>query len=174
MTVELARRFEHVVAVDVSPGMLARARARVAAAGAPNVTFHETDGRGLEVVPSESADVVVCYLVLQHLPSPALVRRHVAEFARVLKPAGEAFVQLPVLRPGGRARAWRLARAGLMPLTAALARHPAGGRAFRGTRLTEAELSAATAAAGLAVVARQTVESSDYRFSREVFLRLRR
>jgi SAM-dependent methyltransferase len=172
MTVELARRFDHVIAVDVSPEMLDRARERAAAAGAANVEFRLTDGADLAVVASRSADVAVCYLVLQHLPSRALVARYIAELGRALKPGGEALLQLPVLRGGFVPRAWRGLRSLLVPASAALARHPSGRQAFRGVRLTARELREAITAAGLRVAAAQTAAASDYRFSREVFLRL--
>ena len=66
MTGALAERFDRVLALDVSPAMLEQARAHVTAA---NVTFLAVPGDRLEGVDDGSADAVVCYLVLQHLPS---------------------------------------------------------------------------------------------------------
>src|SRR6476620_10939506 len=94
MTRFLSRRFNRVVAVDVSPAMLAQAREGVDAA---NVEFRAVSGERLDAVEDAIADVLVCYLVLQHLPSRDVIAGYFAEFARVLKPAGEAYVQLPVL-----------------------------------------------------------------------------
>src|SRR6266852_2813138 len=51
----------------------------------------------LDGVADGVADTLVCYLVLQHLPSRRVIVSYLEEFARVLAPRGEAFVQLPVL-----------------------------------------------------------------------------
>src|SRR5437588_1356135 len=66
MTAALAERFDRVVAVDVSPAMVERARVSVSAA---NVDFHVVSGERLDGIESGVADALVCYLVLQHLPS---------------------------------------------------------------------------------------------------------
>ena len=95
MTAVLAERFDSVVAVDVSAGMLERARAAVTS---PNVDFRLVEGDRLDSVEDGIADALVCYLVLQHLPERRVVLRYLEEFARVLSPEGSAFVQLPVLR----------------------------------------------------------------------------
>ena len=163
MTGALAERFDRVVALDVSPAMLEQARANVSAA---NVELRAVSGERLDGVPDGSADALVCYLVLQHLPSARVVRSYLAEFGRVLAPAGEAFVQVPVLDGwAGRAR-----RALRMPLLR-LARRPDQGAAFRGYRLTRAELAAALAAAGLREQAEDEGPSA-YRSCRDRFLRL--
>jgi len=165
MTGALAERFDDVLALDVSPAMLERARANVAA---PNVDFRLVSGARLDGVDDGVADALVCYLVLQHLPSRRVIASYLEEFARVLAPGGEAFVQVPVL--GGRSgRLWRALRTPLVPL----ARRPDRGAAFRGFRLTGAELDAALAAAGLRVLASDEGPSA-YRFSRDRFLRLGR
>jgi SAM-dependent methyltransferase len=171
MTGALAERFDRVVAVDVSGGMLERARAGVPAS---NVDFRLVSGDRLDTVEDGLADTLVCYLVLQHLPERHVVVRHLGEFARVVAPAGVAFVQLPVLREGIRPRAWRLARTVALPVAAALQRGVTGRAAYRGTRLTEAELQAALAGAGLRTAARDESPESPYRYAREVFLRLER
>jgi SAM-dependent methyltransferase len=163
MTGALAERFDEVLALDVSPAMLEQARTAVPA---PNVRFQLVSGERLDGLDQGSADALVCYLVLQHLPSRRVVASYLEEFARVLAPGGEAFVQVPVL--GGLAgRLWRAARRPLVPL----ARRPDRAAAFRGFRLTAAELDAALAAAGLRVVAADEGPSA-YRFSRDRFLRL--
>src|SRR5689334_21827034 len=79
MTATLAERFDRVIAVDVSPAMIERARAAVSE---PNVEFGVVSGDRLDGVDSGIADAVVCYLVLQHLPSRATVKSYLAEFAR--------------------------------------------------------------------------------------------
>ena len=171
MTGYLAERFDRVVAVDVSAGMLERARANVTA---ENVELRLVSGEGLETVEDACADVLVCYLVLQHLPKRRLVLRYLAELARALAPTGEAFVQVPVLHSGLRPRVWRLARGTAIPIASLFDRGVAGGAAYRGTRLTEPELQAGLASAGLRTVSRDESPSSPYRYAREVFLRLER
>jgi SAM-dependent methyltransferase len=165
MTGALAERFDRVLALDVSPAMLERARANVTAA---NVTFLAVPGDRLDGVGDGIADTLVCYLVLQHLPSGTVVRSYLREFARVLAPGGEAFVQVPVLE-GALARIRRAIRTPLLRL----ARKPDHSAAFRGFRLTRRELAAALADAGLRAVAEDEGPSA-YRHSRDRFLRLAR
>jgi SAM-dependent methyltransferase len=167
MTRHLTERFDRVIALDVSPAMLAQAQAN-----APAAEFRLVSGDGLDGVDDETADVLVCYLVLQHLPRRELVVRFLAEFARVLKPTGQAFVQLPILDSGVAARTWRALRALLVPLTQF--RGPTSTPAFRGNRLAEHELARGLAVAGLRVVARDSGPDAPYRFSHDVFLRLER
>jgi SAM-dependent methyltransferase len=169
MTGALAERFDRVVALDVSPLMLELARENVPAG---NVEFQLVSGTALEPVEDGTADVLLCYLVLQHLPARKVVESYLAEFGRVLAPGGQAFVQLPVLDDGWRARAFRRARGLAVPLSAAARREVARRPAYRGFRLTETELDRALAAAGLRVAARDVRETSPYRYAREVFLRL--
>jgi SAM-dependent methyltransferase len=171
MTGLLAERFDRVLALDVSPAMLARARDAVPAA---NVDFRAIGGERLDGVDDEIADALVCYLVLQHLPSRGVVLGYLREFARVLRPDGEAFVQLPVLEPGLRPRLWRAARTAAIPLAQQLSRSPSRSAAFRGFRLSEAELARGLVAAGLRVTARDEGPDAPYRYSSDRFLRLAR
>jgi malonyl-CoA O-methyltransferase len=85
-TVWLAERARSVVALDVSPGMLAKARERVSAA---NVRFVQHDLREAWPVEPASADVVTFDLVLEHVERLGPV---MAEAARVLRPGGTLFV----------------------------------------------------------------------------------
>jgi SAM-dependent methyltransferase len=165
MTGALAERFDEVLALDVSPAMLERARAAVAA---PNVRFLSVSGERLDGVGDGVADALVCYLVLQHLPSRAVVESYLREFARVLASQGKAFVQVPVLA-GPAGRLWRALRTPFV----ALARRPDRGPAFRGFRLTSRELAEALGSAGLRVLAADEGPSA-YRFSRDRFLLLGR
>lgn len=171
MTDVLAERFDRVLAVDVSPKMLELARGNVRA---ENVEFVLVPGDGLGPLGDHVADVIVCYLVLQHLPRRTVVASYLAEFGRVLAPAGTAFVQLPVLVAGRRARVFRRARGLLVPAIAAVGRQVTRRQAYRGYRLTAPELERILAAAALRVTARDESETSPYRFAREVFLRLER
>jgi SAM-dependent methyltransferase len=162
MTDALAARFDRVVAVDVSPEMLARATEAVTAA---NVDFRQVSGERLDGVEDASADAAVCYLVLQHMPSRRLAQAYVRELGRVLRPGGEAFVQLPVLNGGLVPRLWRALRTPVARLS-----RPE----LRGVRLTRRELDRAVADSSLIVAASDTGPDSPYRFSTDLFLRLRR
>jgi SAM-dependent methyltransferase len=171
MTGALAARFERVLAVDVSPAMVTRARAAVSA---PNVSFGLVSGERLDGVDDGVADTLVCYLVLQHLPTRGAVLGYLREFARVLAPDGEAFLQLPLLRRGLRARVWRLLRTVAVPAVALLSSDPARAKGFRGFRLTRREVERGLEAAGLRVVAEDEGPHAPYRYSCDVFLRVRR
>jgi ubiquinone/menaquinone biosynthesis C-methylase UbiE len=170
MTRYLAERFDRVVSVDVSSRMLEAAQSEVAA---PNVEYRLVSGRRLDGVDDGIADALVCYLVMQHMPRRALVRAYLREFARVLAPAGQAFVQIPVLE-GIRGRVWRAIRAAAVPFYSQLSPNVVHRRSYRGVRLTERELGRAIAVAGLHVAARDEQRSSPYRYARELYLRLER
>lgn len=165
MTGALAERYDHVIGLDVSPAMLERAREAVPNA---NVEFRAVSGNRLDGVDDGVADGLVCYLVLQHLPSAQVVRSYLHEFARVLAPQGEAFVQVPVLEG---AAGW-IRRAVRTPLLR-LARRPEHGAAFRGYRLTARELDRALTGARLRTLAEDEGPSA-YRNCRDRFLRLAR
>jgi SAM-dependent methyltransferase len=169
MTAALAERFDRVLALDVSPAMLEQARAAIPD---ERVVFRAVSGERLDGVEDAIADVLVCYLVLQHLPSRDAVLAYLSDFARVLAPDGEAFVQLPVLDDGLRAHAWRAFRSALIPVTTFLG--PTRRREFRGFRLTHRELDAGLARAGLRVIATDAGPDAPYRYSRDLFLRLKR
>jgi SAM-dependent methyltransferase len=170
MTALLAERFDRVLAVDVSPAMLDAARRTV---GAPNVELRLVSGEALDSVEDAVADVLVCYLVLQHLPRRAVVLAHLREFGRVLATEGRAFVQIPVLRGGLRPRSWRVLRRTALPVSA-LRGGVARQGAYRGFRLTERELERGLRDARLRVAARDESPTSPYRYALEVFLRLER
>lgn len=85
-TTWLAERAQSVIGLDLSEGMLARARARILA---PHVRFVRHDVREPWPVPDGSIDVVVGNLVLEHLSALAPVY---AETARVLRPGGQLWL----------------------------------------------------------------------------------
>ena len=85
-TVWLAEHARSVVAVDLSPGMLERARRRVRA---PHVRFLEHDIRRPWPLPAVSADLVIANLILEHVEDLAPV---FAEAGRVLRPRGLLFL----------------------------------------------------------------------------------
>jgi SAM-dependent methyltransferase len=88
----LADRCERVVAIDVSPEMLARARTEHPAL--ENVEWLLGDGETLAGVPDASADGVFSHVVFQHIPDPAITLGYVAEMGRVLRPGGWAAFQV--------------------------------------------------------------------------------
>ena len=79
----------HVVAADISPPMLKRARERLD--GQPNASFAVEDGQALTLADG-SRDAVLCGLALMHFPDPA---RGLAEFRRVLREGGRVAVSVP-------------------------------------------------------------------------------
>ena len=79
----LAGRGHHVIGVDSSPEMLARARRRV-----PQAELRHGDLHSLPV-PDDHVDIVVCALALAHLPD---LGPPITEFARVLRPGGHLVI----------------------------------------------------------------------------------
>lgn len=92
LTRALAARAARVEAVDVSAEMLARARSAHPHL-VDRVGWHLGDGLTLPL-PTASADAVMSFVVLQHVPDPAIVLGYVAEMGRVLRPGGWAAFQV--------------------------------------------------------------------------------
>jgi ubiquinone/menaquinone biosynthesis C-methylase UbiE len=67
ITKALAPHFDTVVGLDISPGMLAQARANVTTYGIDNVTYSSSTSG--EYLDAESYDFVHTYIVLQHIPT---------------------------------------------------------------------------------------------------------
>jgi SAM-dependent methyltransferase len=103
MTHCFARRFERVLALDISDEMLTRARE--IHSGLANVTWILADGLDWPGVEPASVDFVFCYLVLQHLPSESLVQAYVQKMLSVLRPGGSFLFQFP--SGGGPTMNWR-------------------------------------------------------------------
>lgn len=84
----LSPRLGQVTGLDISPGMVARARERCA--GLPNVAVDVTSGRDLAAVPEASLDLVLAADVFPYLVASGdgLPARMVAEAGRVLRPGG--------------------------------------------------------------------------------------
>ncbi len=85
-----------VLAVDLTPEMLAVALAHLRSAGASNVKGIVADAEMLPIA-SSTIDIVTCRIAPHHFPSP---RRFVEEVARVLLPAGR-FVLIDSTVPEG-------------------------------------------------------------------------
>lgn len=113
MTHRFAERFETVYALDISQRMIDRARARWG--HLRNVRFLKGTGQDLAGVEDASVPFVFSFLVLQHLTDEEIVFRYIRECARVLRPAGVAFLQFgtaPVgpVREFGMPALWRVGR----------------------------------------------------------------
>ncbi|MGF6227539.1 SAM-dependent methyltransferase [Inquilinus ginsengisoli] len=90
--VALAGRVRRVLGLDISARMVVEAQRRCA--GLANVELRRTSGRDLAGIANGAIDTILAadsfpYLVLG---GPALVRRHVEEAARVLKPDGQLLI----------------------------------------------------------------------------------
>jgi SAM-dependent methyltransferase len=83
--------FGDVLGLDISPTMLAAARATVTE---PACRFEQVHGSDLAGVASDSVDLVYSCRVLQHVP-PHLAHGYVREFHRVVRPGGVVVFQLP-------------------------------------------------------------------------------
>ena len=80
---DLASRFGQVLALDNAPAMLERARQQCAEAGLDNVECLLADALQPQQLPA--ADLLVCNMVLHHMPAPAEALKRLAE---LLKPGG--------------------------------------------------------------------------------------
>jgi SAM-dependent methyltransferase len=96
MTHRFAELYGRVIALDVSDEMLQLGRGNLAGVG--NVEWVLCSGADLDVVSDRSVDDVFSYITLQHVPSTAVVLRHLEEAGRVLRPGGQAALQ--VRHPG--------------------------------------------------------------------------
>jgi SAM-dependent methyltransferase len=88
----IAGSVRRVVGLDISARMVEEARRRCA--GLANVEIRRTSGRDLAGIADGAIDTILAadsfpYLVLA---GPALVRRHVEEAARVLRPGGHLLI----------------------------------------------------------------------------------
>lgn len=88
----LARRFDHVIGVDISPSMIATANQLNRYPGIASYICNQQPD--LRVLPSHSCDFIYSNIVLQHI-EPELSVRYLEEFFRLLKPGGVLVFQLP-------------------------------------------------------------------------------
>ena len=139
MTARLAELFGSVIALDVSPEMLDRARD--ALAGRTNVRYVLGSGSDLAMVDAASVDVVFSYIVLQHVPTVAGQLEYLRETRRVLRPGGAAAIQIRSATAAARGLDW----AG--HLRHRVQGHHTFSRAWRGARIPHADVL--TAASGI-------------------------
>ncbi len=91
LSLALARHFERVVGVDVSPGMVEKARSLDTSGGRCTFVLNPRDD--LSLFADDSVDLTYSSLVLQHLP-PEQARLALAELARITRPGGALVVLL--------------------------------------------------------------------------------
>ena len=96
LTRAMARHFSHCTGVDVAETMIEQAT-RLNDGSACTFLINETND--LSRFEDSTFDFVYSALVLQHLPTVAVIRRFIAEFLRVLKPGGLLAFQLPTRVP---------------------------------------------------------------------------
>jgi len=93
VTQALAPRFAKTVAVDISASHLALARSFAEQASIAGIDWRQLASiEDLDRLPR--VDVIYSIIVLQHNPPP-VIDRIVATFARILKPGGIAYFQVP-------------------------------------------------------------------------------
>lgn len=145
----LADRFDAVVGVDISPGMVERARAAVSD---PRVRFEVGDGASLVPVADASADLVLSFTVFQHIPDVEVIEGYLREAGRVLRPGGVCVFQWNNT-PG--ALRWAVRRTLLSALQRSGLRRERHGRndaAFLGSRVGLDRVQRALRTGGLELV----------------------
>lgn len=96
VTQALAPLFDRITAVDISAAHLALARQHASENAMQGIEWRHLESiSALENLPQ--VDVVYSIIVLQHNPPP-VIDRIVATFARILKPGGIAYFQVPTYR----------------------------------------------------------------------------
>lgn len=98
VTRALAPHFQKTIGVDISAPHLAQARRLAEEAKVGGIEWkHLSTVAALDELPK--VDVIYSMIVLQHNPPP-VIDRIVAVFARILKPGGIAYFQVPTYRLG--------------------------------------------------------------------------
>lgn len=88
LTRRLRELFGKTIGIDVSAEMITRARQLNC-----EIEFHETSGTDLKKFSNESFELVVSFIVCQHIPRGKLLFDYLTEIARILKPGGLALIQ---------------------------------------------------------------------------------
>lgn len=95
-TLPLAKRYERVVGVDISPTMIEKAKDFSKAY--ENIEYVVNEASNLSRFTDRSFDFVFSCIVLQHM-RPRFFLGYIREFCRVLKPGGVCVFQLPEKNP---------------------------------------------------------------------------
>jgi ubiquinone/menaquinone biosynthesis C-methylase UbiE len=91
LSIPLREYFKDVVGLDVSPGMLERAKEHDTTC---SIHFMLNQNKDLSCLESNSFDFILSLITLQHM-RPKYSKGYIKEFLRVLKPGGVAYFQLP-------------------------------------------------------------------------------
>ena len=86
--IALARNVKKVVAIDITPEMLAEAKMAAGQAGVSNITFIAEDVHNLNIADSQF-DIVASRFAVHHFSD---VQRALREMCRVLKPGGKFYI----------------------------------------------------------------------------------
>ena len=149
------------LALDVSPAMLDQARAAVPD---DHVEFRAVSGERLDGVETETANAVVCYLVLQHLPVARDRSSRTSPSSRACSARRRGVPAAAGAR--GRTARPRLARDALRARAAdRVSSARRGGRSSAATACARGELDAGCRRAGLRVVATDFGPDAPYRYS---------
>jgi len=97
-----APNVSHVIATDITPGMLGKAADLATQLGLPNVETRLADAESLPF-DDNTFDLVTCRLAFHHFPQQ---RQVLAEFARVLKPGGTLGFTDNIVVPDKKAAAY--------------------------------------------------------------------
>ncbi len=90
LCVALRDRFDRVVGIDISKEMVSRAREL---GPDEKIEFVVGDGTSLRPIADGSADLVLSFTVLQHIPKVAVIEGYIEEVGRILKPGGVFVLQ---------------------------------------------------------------------------------
>lgn len=93
LTRALSRHFASVIGVDVAPRMVAEAQRLNS--DVSSCTFLVNDRPDLSIIESESIDLVLSFIALQHVSDKDTIRRYIRDFARITRSGGVAVFQLP-------------------------------------------------------------------------------
>jgi SAM-dependent methyltransferase len=99
----MRRRFENVIGVDISPGMVRLAKPYLM--GTVNAEVRLCDGQSIPV-DSDSADLVYSVICFQHIPWRETIQQYLKESLRVLRPGGLVRVQTHLGTGTGHFNAW--------------------------------------------------------------------
>jgi ubiquinone/menaquinone biosynthesis C-methylase UbiE len=93
LTRGMAKYFTHCHGIDISESMIAKAKELNQAF--PNCQFSVNFADHLRMFPDNQFDFIYTTIVLQHLPTQAMIRSYIAEFCRVLRADGLLAFQVP-------------------------------------------------------------------------------
>jgi len=94
-TIDLAKKAQKVVGVDISPEMLKKAQRKAKKSKVKNIEFLQSDGKSLQL-ESSSVDIILLVTVYHEVGDNEVVLK---EFGRVLKPSGKLVV-VEVIKKG--------------------------------------------------------------------------